>query len=220
MDLPTAQLHIWRASLDAWESYHSKLASVLSQDELDRLQRYRAQADRNRFLVGRGLLRQIAGEYLRIDPASLQIDHGQFGKPFLPARSHLHFNLAHSGDLIIYAFSTLQALGIDIEQNTPKVDIQASAPQFCCAGEIEELARLPVEARQKLFFRLWVRKEALFKAMGQGLSAFDSVQPRPSAQENWQVQDLDIAPGYAAAIAVEGRCPKIEFFNADELNFS
>jgi 4'-phosphopantetheinyl transferase len=215
MHLPTAQLHVWRASLDAWRS-DSRFASTLSKDEFKRLARLRPQADRNRFLVGRGLLRQIAGDYLKIPPASVQFVYGPFGKPGLPD-SNLHFNLAHSGELIVYAFSTRQPVGIDIEQITPSIDIQRTAPQFCSAREIEELAGLPEGDRRRLFFRLWVRKEALLKATGEGFSSFDSTQSHPTAEMKWQVQDLDIAPGYAAAIAFEGSCPEIQFFNADEL---
>lgn len=219
MDLPTAQLHVWRASLDAWKSGLAKLSSVLSPDESTRLEQFRTQADRNRFLVGRGLLRQIAGDYLKIAAASLQFVYGPFAKPGLP-NSNLHFNLAHSGELIVYAFSTRQAVGIDIEQITPSVDIQATAPQFCSAREIEELTQLAEEDRRRPFFRLWVRKEAFLKATGQGFSSFDSTKPLPSAGDNWQVEDLDIAPGYVGAVAVEGTFPEISVFNADDLSIA
>jgi len=77
----------------------------------------------------------------------------------------------------------------------------------------------PAEHRRQGFFNCWTRKEAYIKARGEGLSLplpqFDvSLSPaepaallrtRPDANEasRWSLHDLEVPPGYAAALAVE-----------------
>jgi 4'-phosphopantetheinyl transferase len=69
------------------------------------------------------------------------------------------------------------------------------------------------------FFHCWTRKEAYIKARGEGLSLpldqFDvslvpgepaavlGIRQDPSEASRWSLQELDPAPGYAAALAVE-----------------
>jgi 4'-phosphopantetheinyl transferase len=83
------------------------------------------------------------------------------------------------------------------------------------------LQALSPDLQREAFFRCWTRKEAYIKARGEGLSLpldqFDvSLAPgapaallgtRPDSSEasRWSLQNLDPAPGYAAALAVEGR---------------
>jgi 4'-phosphopantetheinyl transferase len=80
------------------------------------------------------------------------------------------------------------------------------------------LRMLPTEAQRQAFFCCWTRKEAYIKARGEGLSLpldqFDvSGEPAailgthqdPSEASRWSLQELTPAPGYAAALAVEGQ---------------
>jgi 4'-phosphopantetheinyl transferase len=82
------------------------------------------------------------------------------------------------------------------------------------------LRALPTEMRRHAFFRCWTRKEAYIKSRGEGLSLsldqFDlSLSPgepdavldtrRDSSEvSRWSLQELTPAPGYVAALVVEG----------------
>ena len=82
------------------------------------------------------------------------------------------------------------------------------------------LRTLPTDVQRQAFFRCWTRKEAYIKARGQGLSLpldqFDvslapgepaailGTQQDPSEASRWSLQELTAAPGYIAALAVEG----------------
>ena len=55
-------------------------------------------------VAGRGLLREILGRYLQIKPDKLDFSYSPNGKPAFTsgfAGSGIHFNLAHSDDLVL-----------------------------------------------------------------------------------------------------------------------
>ncbi|HEY5085806.1 MAG TPA: hypothetical protein VII66_00475, partial [Gemmatimonadaceae bacterium] len=57
--LGKGDLHVWCIGLAVGQNAFSSLASVLSQAERDRAERYHAETDRRRFVVARGSLRYI-----------------------------------------------------------------------------------------------------------------------------------------------------------------
>ena len=70
------------------------------------------------------------------------------------------------------------------------------------------LLSLPSERQTEAFFRCWCLKEAYLKALGEGLStplaSFD-VSVSPGEPGRWALTALDIEPGHAAAVVVEGQ---------------
>lgn len=195
------------------------LERTLAGDERERADRFRFDAHRRAYVVGRGTLRTILARYLGADPARLSLGAGAHGKPFL-AGARLRFNLSHSGDVALYAVATGVEVGIDVELITSGVNHDALAARFFSARERDDLLALPAAARPEAFFACWARKEAVVKAFGNGLSMrlcdFDvslttgdtarliEVRGRPEEAGRWSLRPLDVGPGYAAALAVEG----------------
>ena len=66
--LPVDEVHVWRANLDLEVSLVLKLWDTLSGLERERVYRFHLERDRNRFIVGKGVLGAILGRYLRVDP--------------------------------------------------------------------------------------------------------------------------------------------------------
>lgn len=212
-------VHVWMASLDALPA--EEMLVRLSADERARAERFCFEADRRRFVAGRGLLRGLLGLYLDVDPRGLRFAYGRRGKPSLATADRLRFNVAHSGGLALLAFARDRELGVDIERERPLPEANAIAERYFSAREGAELRRLPETERAGGFFRCWTRKEAFIKATGEGLSqpldAFDvsfasgeparllRVEGRPEEGGRWWLQDLAPAPGFAGALAVEGR---------------
>jgi 4'-phosphopantetheinyl transferase len=111
-------------------------------------------------------------------------------------------------------------VGIDIERIRSDLEVGEIADRFFSRREVAMLQTLPTEEQRQAFFRCWTRKEAYIKARGEGLSLpldeFDvSLAPgepaailgtRPDSSEasRWSLQELAPAPGYVAALAVEG----------------
>lgn len=222
--LPLAgdDVHVWRASLEASISARDCCEATLSRDELDRASRFHFDRDRRRFIMARGVLRILLGDYLRTAPEALTFEYGSHGKPVLADayRGAITFNVSHSGELAAYAFSTRGDLGIDIEAIRPMPDAEDIAARFFSSREVARLRALPPEARTAAFFRCWTRKEAYIKAVGDGLArpldAFDvtfapdeparlTIEGEESETRRWTLEPLDAPDGYTAALVTEGR---------------
>src|SRR5262249_41503069 len=101
--------HVWCADVAlATAAQLPWLTKTLSHDELRRAARFHFARDRDCFSAARGLLRRLLGRYLHVEPAHIVFTYGLYGKPALsaiPVPSDLEFNLAHTGELAVYAFT-------------------------------------------------------------------------------------------------------------------
>ena len=221
--LASNAVHVWRASLHVSTSYLNTLEGTLTADERARAERFYFQKHRERFIAGRGLLRNILSRYLDKAPDQLRFCYNSYGKPSLTKETgaeELSFNLSHSHEMALYAVTRRREIGIDIEYFRPDVEAEKLAERFFSPREAAVLRALPEHLRKEGFFNCWTRKEAYIKAEGEGmsipLSAFDvSLTPgepvallrgqkHPQETSRWSLQALNPAPGYAAALAVKG----------------
>ena len=223
------EIHVWHAGLDRERKTIGRLEETLSLDERGRADRFHFVNDRNRFVVARGLLRELLGGYLRQDPAGLEFSYGQHGKPALAgayASSGLCFNLSHSSGLAVYAIATARNLGIDVEHIRPDSAGDNIAKRHFSAREVSDLRALPPEARADGFFRCWTRKEAYLKATGMGLQiplnsfAVSLAQGQPAqflsgVDPRWHLEAYQPTEGYVAAIAYDGAPRTIKYFSVD-----
>lgn len=208
-------LHVWRVPIKDTGRALPHLQKVLSPDERDRAARFALEEPRTAYTVARGALRLLLGRYLGRDPAALRFVYGKHGKPALEGGA-LHFNLSHSGDLVLLAFAADRPVGVDVEFCRQRVSSDAVAQRFFADDEVGALQDLDESEKREAFFRVWTRKEAYLKALGAGITvALDSfsvssdrqaalLRPRAAA-EKWSLAHLDPAPGYTAAICAPGQ---------------
>src|SRR5262245_39263963 len=219
---PHDEVHVWRATL-AWpEAAAHRLEQYLAADERDKMQRFRREKDRRRYLVGRGLLRSLLGRYLDVSAQALRFETTAAGKPHLASgQKQLQFNLAHSGEYVLFAIADGRAVGVDVEEINDDLDAREIAAHFFSPDEQRELEALTGRLKIEGFFACWTRKEAYVKARGEGLSLpldqFDvslrpgeparliATRPDPTEASRWQLSGLGVADGYKAALAVEGQ---------------
>ena len=196
---PASSLRLWRLSLDLPPAKLTALAKTLSPDETARAARFRLDADRRRFIAGRGLLRGLLGRALDKAPDRIAFHYGLHGKPALAgADGRLRFSLSHSGDAALVALAFGRDVGVDVECLRPDLDAAPLAARFLPAGDAAFLLSLPHAERADAFFRAWVRHEAYLKALGLGFAA-----PAPSFDEAlWTRFDLDVGPDHRAAVVV------------------
>ena len=223
------EIHVWHAALDREETILGELEATLSLEEKARADRFHFVNDRNRFVVARGLLRELLGRYLHQAPAGLEFSYGQHGKPSLSgenASSGLCFNLSHSSGLVVFAIARERNLGIDVEHVRPESAGEDIAQRYFSAREVNDLRTLPPEARVEGFFHCWTRKEAYLKATGMGLqipldSFSVSLLPEKSAQflggvePCWHMAAYHPAEGYVAAVVYDGAPCSIKYLSVD-----
>jgi 4'-phosphopantetheinyl transferase len=233
--LGTCDVHIWAATLLKSAEHILLCHEMLSPDELDRASRFHFDRDRNRFIIGRGSLRAILGRYLNREPGQLQFDYNARGKPALAGSAGegpLHFNLAHSNDLMLLAVTRVSAIGVDVERLRPLDDAEDMAEKFFSACESSKLKELPNAKKSAAFFNLWTRKEAWLKATGEGIAeSLNQVQVSFLADEparlislfgdtqagrNWHLCELNPAAGFVAAVAVAGGRTRLECWHWTE----
>lgn len=221
--LPSSDVHVWYVSLDQLTAQLEQLLKTLSVDERIRAERFHFEQDRKRFIIGRGILRTILGNYLNTNPSELQFCYGLRGKPALAeicGESTLRFNLSHSQGLALYAITRNRQLGIDIEYLRPIPQAEQIAKNYFSAREKAVFFALPQEQKQVAFFNCWTRKEAYLKAIGDGLAfplnqldvslspgepaQLYSIKGDRSAATHWSLYELKLVSNYVAALAVEG----------------
>jgi 4'-phosphopantetheinyl transferase len=217
-------VHVWRVSLDQSRSQIALFLDNLDDDERSRADRFYFSRDRERFIVARGILRAVLGRYSNRAPESLSFSYSTHGKPALASETGIdaiRFNLSHSHGTALYAFTRGREVGVDLEFIRCDLEAEQIAERYFSHSEIETLRALPPSLRKYAFFLCWTRKEAYIKARGEGLSLaldqFDvSLTPgepaallstRSDSDEAllWSLRNLNPGPGYAAALATEGR---------------
>lgn len=146
---------------------------------------------------------------------------GTHGKPHAPDADGIEFNLSHCGPYLLLAFAREQALGVDIERLRARASVLALARRFFDTEEAAALERLPGPVRDASFLHLWTRKEAVLKALGDGLQfglhrlafAVDAdgavgglrhIAGDGGAADGWHLRTFTPAAGVIGALAWQG----------------
>lgn len=225
--LGTQELDVWKVSLDDAEWPEPELTELLTEDERARAQAFHFEKHRRRFVVGRASLRRILARYLKADPTGLRFRYGERGKPELElgaaavTTSPVRFNLSHSHGLAVFAVAREREVGVDVEWIRADVDVDGIAARFFSTAEHAALRQIAEPERRAAFFRVWTRKEAYLKAIGQGLfrcsrgfdvSVVGDEPPRllhvasaPDEADRWSMEDFAPAPEFVGAVLAEGR---------------
>lgn len=189
-------MHVWRAELP---SVASDLGELLCEEERTRAERILNKDEGELWRRSRGLLRELLGRYLELEPTSLRFVVGEHGKPALRGPGSLHFNMSHSGGLALYAFSDAGAVGVDVELARRPVDEVAIAARMLGEGVAQRLQALDPATRRREFLRAWASHEAELKCLGFGIG-----EPgvATAGQRPWVVE-LELGPSAGAAVATE-----------------
>lgn len=217
-EIKTREVHLWWASLNVSSEETAFYESFLDTRERRRVERYSIPRARKRFIRARGILKQLLGEYCRVDPRTLSFRLGEMGKPYLPdsLNSPIQFNSTDTGMEAIFAFCNSGQVGVDIELTDRKVQHEIIAPRKFSSTEYElYLSQLPTEQKQ-FFLSVWTRKEAYGKAKGVGiryrlnsvnLVAEEDLQAASVIDEHgtqWHVQQIAPFKGSTACLVTEG----------------
>lgn len=231
MALHHNDVHLWRISLEQPTSVLRDLIDTLSEDEIQRAQRFCFKRDRDRWIAARGFLRILLGLYLKVEPEQIHFTQTSHGKLSIENPVHgreLHFNLSHSNTLALYAFTYQRQVGVDVEYMRSEVDYAELTHQYFSPAEYQAFSMLPKAQRLRAFYRGWTSKEAYLKARGLGLSLgldqFDvALRPDepagllltrddPREVARWSLHELHPGLGCAGMLAVEGSACDLSYW--------
>ena len=211
------EVHVWRMPLG--DAARTDL-ECLRDDEKLRAARFQNERARNEFVQSRAFLRRLLESY-GVGPAKeITLNYSANGKPELAdASPSLQFNVSHTRELAVFAFTRSCPVGVDVEWLGPTREADGIVSSRFAAEEQAEFAALPEEMKQRGFLQGWTRKEAFIKALGRGLGynlasfAVTLVGPARLLRvatdagpvSDWTLADLSFSPNHCAAVAARGK---------------
>lgn len=217
-------MQLWIVPLDIPPTFARRCADLLDPPERERAARLATERLRTAHVAAHAALRGVLGTALCLAPGSLRFERGTHGKPFLDheAGGTLHFNLSHTQGVALVALTRHAPVGVDIESlEEARVQLGDLQPALS-PWEREALAATAPSQRTHAAYRCWVRKEALLKAAGcgitHGLDNFSvALGPRAHLRESrhpwlraghWSLRGFERPGHWTAAIALGSAMPK------------
>lgn len=195
-------------------AFDSRLDAFLGTDELRRADRFRFAEDRVAFVVAHALLRVMLSAVLPQSAPDWEFVTDELGRPLLRSGQSRHdilFSISHTRGLAACALGTRSEIGIDVEGGDAARLLNIDGG-WLTSSEHAALNALTPEAREDAAVRLWTLKEAVAKAIGQGLGqrigelGFVLDPPRftraPAGAGYWQLAQARPTPIHVVAVAV------------------
>ncbi|WP_455402977.1 4'-phosphopantetheinyl transferase family protein [Streptomyces bambusae] len=204
-------VHVWALQLpagvpDAWLD-----RSVLDEGERRRMAALTHDGDRVLYGFAHVALRVVLAALTGAAPGALRFARAPcpccrepHGRPVLPS-APLEFSLSHSRDLVLIGVAPVP-IGVDAEP-VPDPEAAAQLAHLLHPSESAEVEAAAPEDRPAAFARLWARKEAYLKGLGTGLRRGLAVDDVRAGLPGWQLTDVPLGTGYAAAVAVNSPEP-------------
>ncbi|MEO8673467.1 MAG: 4'-phosphopantetheinyl transferase superfamily protein [Tahibacter sp.] len=176
-----------------------------------------------------GYLRAVLQGYIGSSVADDDFEIGQHGRPRLPRRPQLGFNLSHTRQAAMVAVAMDLSPGVDIEIGNRKRPVLDLARRYFCPRETAVLERLAPEQAQDAFLAIWTAKEAVLKAIGRGLAfgldrlefsldadgqpvRLESIAEEGGNVATWQCMTLRPAEGFHGCLAWAGSTRRVRTF--------
>ncbi|MGJ8639254.1 MAG: 4'-phosphopantetheinyl transferase family protein [Opitutaceae bacterium] len=215
-DMPANEIHVWSWRLEQLtRDIEAAVYPSLTGSERARHSNFRFSKDREHYLLAHYMLRTIIEFYCGSEVAGREFVTNSYGKPSI-GNSVFEFNLSHSGEYAVVACSMKIPLGVDVEKKRSDFDYLEVGEHFFTYEECCHIRSS--DDSEDTFFRYWTIKEAIVKAIGQGLSVglnsislgLDQCCPEVVTWESSQEGAKDYAivecspdPAYSMSLAYE-----------------
>lgn len=217
---------VWISDCNGLATRKSRFYGLLSPDERARADRYLQPLKKERFVLGRGMLRSVLSKYLDILPENIRFVYGEHGKPELKnTRKRFYFNLSHSRNIAVLAVTDRSRVGVDVEAMDRDPERLDRIIDFLCSPEEkDDYFAMPGRDRTLSAYYLWTANEAYLKGVGSGLERFESNvtccldsggEPRIELRQGcdeaaWRFRNFNPLPGSVASLAMEACDPAFE----------
>tara|TARA_B100002049_G_C16034128_1_gene355893 strand:- start:13 stop:774 length:762 start_codon:yes stop_codon:yes gene_type:complete len=223
VDIHSGNTHVWVITSSDLRSTDvcDRHESILSEGEKTRMRSFRSVHKRHQFVIARAALRIILSHCMPGSrPEDMVFTTNEYGKPALASNPlSLQFNVSHSKNYIAVGVVAQRSIGVDIEYMSSKRDIHKIASHYYHSNEWNAQLLAACACDNDIhhrFYTLWVLKEALIKAQGNGLSVpisdywfslADLAAPQlhgpDSAESRWQFTCRYIDGDVSLAVARE-----------------
>ena len=143
--LDERSIHMWCVHYRSILAHTDTFRSYLSVEEMQHSRSFKQPQHRDRYVCGRGVLRQLLGHYLQESSQDVQIRYAKYNKPFTP--SNIHFNVSHAGDMLIIVLNLNHPIGVDIEWVNPRINTDLIAPDLFSHQELKTYRTMPESLR-------------------------------------------------------------------------
>jgi 4'-phosphopantetheinyl transferase len=173
-------------------------ASILSQDELQKADRFVAY-DAKALFTQRRAFRRFCGVLAlgTAQPLSqIEFKETEKGRPYLSDLPEVWFSFSSCRFGFLGVWSATHAVGVDFEDRTRKLEAAEIARLYFSGAEASAVESAGGPERLRTFFQFWTLKEAALKSIGEGLpfglDSFEFVlDPNPSLAQ--------VPPGHGGA---------------------
>lgn len=235
--LQPADSHFWLCRPDELHlspDYLELLTSILSDEELARMQRFKFAEHRTLFCISHAFTRYVLSLYAPIEPPDWVFTKGEHGKPYIGNNGYkdLFFSLSHTKGLVALYIAKGHEVGCDVEGHKASVRGRDIAKRFFSSDEVDEYMAFEESLRYSYFFDYWSLKESYIKAKGKGLAiplgkfsfrlrdrpiTFHADDELEEQGIDWTFQLLDVDPRYSAAIATRQTRPSVRHWRGRPL---
>lgn len=148
--------------------FYQEYKPLLPKKLIEKIDAFKFPIDQQRSLIADLMVRKFYSQALNYDWNKIDYYYNEHEKPYLLNSENQCFNISHSGNQIVVAFSN-ENIGVDIEKI--KGDRRNIAKRFFTPEEIMDMNSAGTKDEQiKYFFQLWTLKESYMKAIGKGIS--------------------------------------------------
>lgn len=152
---------------EAFSKVKPCLSEHLPENVIEKLGRFRNPPAMQRNMLGEVLCRAVVAQKEGIPAKTVSTYRTEKGKPYYTDLKQWHFNISHSAEWVVMAFSD-EELGIDIEKIKP-INYHL-AKRFFSGEENVRLNEFEEPRKLHYFFDLWTLKESYLKYLGKGLT--------------------------------------------------
>ncbi len=178
-----------------------------------RAMRYKSELSAYNYVIGRLLLMHGLATF-NVDDSLEDITLLANGKPDLPG---IDFNISHSDNQVVCAFSRSGPIGVDIEAVKP-IDFDDFTSSFTPnEWHVIQNADNPLQR----FYWFWTRKESIIKALGLNLSYLHQIELDVSSDQfvidgkTWFLREIDVGDGFVGMV-----CSVQEIKNLDMIRLA
>lgn len=226
--LKPSEVHLWKIQIKENETYLNTLKKYLNKNEINNSEEFRQKIDQIRFIFSRAMLKRILSIYTNKPVNDLIFSYNKFNKPYIKNNLHIHFNISHSNDLIIFAFTISHQIGTDIENIKLIEEIDSISKLVFSEIEYYQWKNTPEENKIFSFYQLWTYKESIIKAIGTGFSyntrnfTIEKTEKNTkiifhekekfNIPDSWTIENIPIDNNYYAAFATPQNVSLIKYF--------